>query len=106
MLEQKVKAIIEKQEAFNELERKIAEYDMGKQALLSEHFKAKHELVNDKANLGKIIAPISQNIIMEVNNKIYCIFYNRKYGTAGILEAISAKDAELTLCVNKMETLK
>jgi hypothetical protein len=106
MLEQKVKEIITKQEAVNELERKIAEYDMGKQALLSEHFKARNELANDKANLGKIIAPISQNIIMEVNNKVYCVFYNRKYGTAGVLEAVSVKDAELQLCINKMETIK
>jgi hypothetical protein len=43
---------------------------------------------------------------MEVNNKVYCVFYNRKYGTAGVLEAVSVKDAELKLCINKMETLK
>ena len=106
MLEQKVKEIITKQEALNEIEKKIAEYDMGKQALLSKHFKARNELNNDKLNLGKIIAPISQNIIMEINNKIYCVFFNRKYGTAGITEAISPKDAEIKLCIEKMERIK
>lgn len=106
MLEQKVKEIITKQEALNELERKIAEHDMGKQALLGEHYRAKQELANDKLNLGKIISPISQNIIMEINNKIYCVFYNRKYNTAGIIEGVSTKDAEIKLCINKMETIK
>jgi hypothetical protein len=106
MLEQKVKEIIIKQESLNEINKRIADCDMQKIGLMNELFKAKQEIASDKLNLGRIIAPITQNIIMEINNKIYCVFFNRKYGTAGIIEAVSAKDAEIKLCINKMEIIK
>lgn len=102
MIEEKVAKIIEFQDAINKINLSISECDTKRQSLMGERFRVLNDLNNEKASLGLSIAPISQNIIVEVNNKLYCAFYNRKFNTGGVIEAISAKDAEIKLTVNKL----
>jgi len=106
MIEKKVAKIIELQDAVAKINLSIAECDIAKQSLMNDRFKVMNDLAIEKNNLGQAISPISQNIIVEINNKLYCAFFNRKYNTGGVIEAISAKDAELKLCINKMEMIK
>lgn len=63
---------------------------------------AKFECDKEQFALGKLISGLKTNIVCEVNGKTYCVHYNKKYERAFVVEAISPKEADIKLSVNKL----
>jgi uncharacterized protein involved in propanediol utilization len=103
MIEDRVKDILAEVEALRKVEDIGLEIDKQLKHNQYEQMDRKSKISEKKRKLGELISPIRQNIMVQINNQIYCVFYNQKYGTASIVPAMSVKDAETQLAVHKMQ---
>jgi hypothetical protein len=103
MIEDRVKDILAEQEALGKVEAIGMEILIQQKNNQFEQFERKTKISEKKRKLGEAISCIRQNIIVEINDKPYCVFYNQKYGTASIVLALTTKEAETQLAVHKMQ---
>jgi hypothetical protein len=70
---------------------------------ISEAFELRRTLILKKVELGKLIQGLASNVVLEINGKQYCLFYNIKNNRASIVPALSVKEAEIAISVNKLK---
>jgi hypothetical protein len=103
VIEERVKDIFASQDAEKKIKDELDGIEKKRNEVFSALMTQRGMTACKKENLGKIIAPLTKNIIVQIDGKIYCVFFNRKYGTASILEGLSVKDAETQIAINKMQ---
>ena len=103
MIEERIKELIRGMEEQNKLER-ITHESMRTYAEAQHKFLEKRqENFEKRTELGKMMSTLGKNIVLNTDGKTYCVSYSRKGGVAFIYEAITPKEADIAISVNKLQ---
>ncbi len=103
MLEDKIKELVKGIDEQSQLEKIANESFRVHNDAQRKFVEKRQEIFVKRAELGKLMAPLGKNIVLDVNGKTYCVSYSRKGEVAFIYEAITPREADTQLAINKMK---